>query len=286
VIDRLTSALDEQHVRSGQKLFSVGEVPPFVYFMQDGQVRMVREGSAPWTFRGRWVLGAFDAHVDRPSSRDGVALSDFYIMKLNRSVWLDLLEDSFPLARGALFNSATTVARLEERVRGNVPRPTETRALAPPASARSLDLVERLAFLIDRRMFSDAGVQTIADLAMVAREVAFGTGEVALYRGVDREHLQLVVDGSIHAEREDPQVVREYGPGDLVCGAAAFGKSARAWKATAAAPARVLQIPIEAWLDLMEEHFDLLRSALAALALRREALLERLAVQIDDLILT
>src|SRR5258708_7004500 len=186
VIDRLTSELSEQHVRRRQKLFSIGDVPAFVYFMQDGEVRMVREGSAPWTFRGRWLLGGFEAHLDRPSPRDGVALSEFYVMKVSASVWIDLLEDSFPLARQALVNSSATVANLEERVSGDVPGSAHTGS--PSYVTSSLDLVERLAFLSDVGMLRGAGVQTLADLAMIAREAVFASGEVVLTRGAGTHH--------------------------------------------------------------------------------------------------
>jgi CRP-like cAMP-binding protein len=284
VLDRLTSDLREQHVRRGQKLFSAGDVPGFVYFMHEGEVRMEREGSAPWTFRGRWLLGGFEAQLDRPSPRDGVALSDFYVMKVGTSVWVDLLEDSFPLARQALVNSSATVAALEERVPADALG--SANGGAPAYATSSLDIVERLAFLSDVPMLRGAGVQTLADLAMNASEALFATGEVVVARGAGTHHVRLVIDGAIHAERENPRVARDYGPGDVVGGVAHFGRSAEAWGATAVAPTRVLQIPIEAWFDLMEEHFDLFRSVLASLGFRREALLEHLAGEIDGLVLT
>ncbi len=252
--------------------------------MQDGDLRMEREGSAPWTFRGRWLLGGFEAHLDRPSPRDGVALSDFYVMKVASSVWVDLLEDSFPLARQTLVYSSAAVAQLEERVPGDLLR--SAKSDAPAHLTSSLDLVERLAFLSDVLMLRGAGVQTLADLDMIASEVVFASGEVVLARGTAPHHLQLVIDGAIHAERENPHVARDYGPGDIVGGVANFGTSAQAWGATAVAPTRVLQIPVETWFDLMEEHFDLFRSSVATLGFRREALLEHLAGEIYGLVLT
>jgi hypothetical protein len=58
------------------------------------------------------------------------------------------------------------------------------------------------------------------------------------------------------------------------------------WQAQATAPTRAISFPIEALFDLMEEHFDLVRSTLAALGARRELLLEYLATQSRDLVLT
>jgi CRP-like cAMP-binding protein len=206
----------------------MGEVPAFIYWMVEGAVRMSRTDSKGWTHRGRWVLGTFEVHLDRPSPRDAVALSDFHALKLDAGLWLDLLEDSFSLGREAVLNSAATVARLEERIpesrRSRSSTVAGTGVGRPLASLRPLEIVERIAFMTDSRMLSGAGVQTLADLAAVSREITFAAGEVTLPRGVDRQYLQVVVDGAIHAEREDPLVSRDYEPADVVLGAASFGR--------------------------------------------------------------
>jgi hypothetical protein len=58
---------------------------------------------------------------------------------------------------------------------------------------------------------------------------------------------------------------------------AALGEAASAWEAQAVEPTRVLSLLVEDWYDLMEEHFDLVRSALRAVALTSERLLDELA---------
>jgi CRP-like cAMP-binding protein len=83
-----------------------------------------------------------------------------------------------------------------------------------------------------------------------------------------------------------PEVVRRFGPGDLVWGAAVLGGVAEPWQARAVVPTSGLSFPIEALLDLMEEHFDLVRSTMVALGSRREVLLDHLAGQSAPLILT
>ncbi|HEY1537288.1 MAG TPA: hypothetical protein VGF76_24875, partial [Polyangiaceae bacterium] len=73
--------------------------------------------------------------------------------------------------------------------------------------------------------------------------------------------------------------------GDIVCGAAALEGSA-GWNVKAAVAVRAVSFPIEVWFELMDEHFDLVRTAIAALALRREALLDYLAEQSAGITLT
>src|SRR3954469_5274270 len=116
VLDRFMEVLDESHLRAGQVLWSAGELVESLYFMREGRVWATREGTPPWTFQGRWLLGGFEGHLDRPARRSMVALTEFYALKIRRRAWLDLLEDSFELARRAVTASATAVARLQERL--------------------------------------------------------------------------------------------------------------------------------------------------------------------------
>src|SRR5258707_401116 len=87
-------------------------------------------------------------------------------------------------------------------------------------------------------------------------------------RASSRRDLFFVVEGEVRARNIEAGITRVYGAGDVVCGAAAFGAPASRWDATAAERVCILTLPIDVWYDAMEEHFDLARSALAALALR------------------
>jgi CRP-like cAMP-binding protein len=285
VIDRLTAILDEQRVRAGQTLFTSGEPAEFVYFMQDGQVRFGRDGGHSWTFQGRWVLGGFEVLGDRPSSYTAVARTDFYAMRVRAAPWVELFEDSFQLARSAVVNAARAVALIDERVPQAPPTmPREASPMRQPLG--SLGLVDRLALLLDVAPLRGAGVQALADLAATSQQVSFGSGQIVIERGVQREQLVRVVEGVILAERADPTVVRHYRAGDLVCGAAIIGGAAEAWEAKALTPTVGIAIPIEALFDLMEEHFDLVRSTMAALGAERELLLDRLAAVSGDIVVS
>jgi CRP-like cAMP-binding protein len=282
-IDRLTGLLEGQHVHAGDRLFAAGESAEFLHFMRDGKVQMTREGAAPWTFVGRWLIGGFEVFTDRPRDRDAVALVDFSALRVPTTAWIELLEDSFALARGAVLKTADAVARLENRVSVDFPR-------APPNPPRvgsgPLSLVERLALLVNARLLRGGGVQALADMAAASEEASYRAGEAVLERGTERTRLHLVVEGQIGASRTDPEAARGYGRGDIVCGVASFGVQALAWEARAKTPARILSFPIELWFDLMEEHFDLVRAALVAIAARRVVLLEYLAEQNGGLVLT
>jgi CRP-like cAMP-binding protein len=285
VIDRLTSILDEQEVEAGQRLFTAGEPAEFLYFMRDGEVRFTRDGGPSWTLRGRWIIGGFEVLGDRPATHTVTALGNFYAMRVPAVAWVEMLEDSSQLARSAVVNSSRALMGIEERVPTDPPLSRREVSLLSTVPPGVLSLVERLALLVDVRVLRAAGVQALADLAAASQQVSFAAGEAILEHGVEPEHLIRIVDGEVLAERDGPSMVRRYGPRDLVCGTAVLGRVADAWRAHAVGPTRGISFPTEALFDLMEEHFDLVRSTLAALGERRELLLEHLAAESPDLVL-
>jgi CRP-like cAMP-binding protein len=282
----MTSILDEQEFHAGQTLFAEGEPVEFLYFMQDGVVGFTRAGGPSWSLRGRWVLGAFEALSDRPAAFTATARADFFGMRASAVAWSEMLEDSFELAQSAVVNSCRAVMRLEEQVPSGGPAWPRDPSMLSAIPPGTLGLVERLALLLDVRMLRLGGVQALADLAAVSEQLSFAAGEVILEQGVPHHHLILVVDGEVLAEREGPSVTRRFVSGDLVCGTAILGHVAEAWQARCVTPVRGISIPIEALFDLMEEHFDLVRSTLSALGARRQQLLEHLAESTNDLEIT
>ena len=274
VVDRLTLILDERQVRAGEVLWRAGEPLELIYFMLRGRVRMTREGAPPWTFEGRWFLGGFDGHLD-VSPRTAVADSDFHAMAMPRRAWLDLLEDSFELTSSGVVVSSSAVARLEEQVPIEATGPARSRTARRPMQ---LDTLARLTLLTELELARGAGVQALADLAAVSHPMSLVAGET-LFRAEDpRTHLYLVVEGELTGTRRTPDLTRVHRAGEIVGGAAAFSQRILAWEARARTPATLLAIPLEAWFDLMEEHFGLARSLMRQLAVWRERALDQLAL--------
>jgi CRP-like cAMP-binding protein len=277
VTDRLTSLLEEQLARAGETLFVVGDPPEFSYFLREGRVHLVREGSAPWPYEGRSVFGMSDALLERPRVRTALAVTDVRAMKVQAEAWIELLEDSFTLARAAVLGSVRTVADLEARLwaRGRT-APLRRVTVAPGAQ---LDLIERLALLVEAPLLRGAGVQVLSDLAGASEVASFAAGAPLLERGKASGRVLVIVEGDVEARRVAPDVTWHGGPGDVVCGTAAFGDAVAAWRADARTQVRALAFRVEDWLDLMEAHFEMVRSTLGALSLDRERLLEELAAR-------
>jgi CRP-like cAMP-binding protein len=245
--------------------------------MRDGRVEMLRDGAPNFTLEGRSALGIFDAILDRPHARTAIAKTRLHLAKVRADDWLDLMEESFEIARVAVANSVRLAADLEA-LRWSLSRQPQGSVIAPVASSNPpLSFVDRLALLTDVAIVREAGVQVLVEVADLMEEMTFAAGQTLYERGRGGGHIFLVLGGKVIADRSDPNVSVAFGPGSLVCGMAAFGETASAWEARAVEPTRALALLVEDWFDLMEEHFDLVRSALRALALTSEALRDELA---------
>jgi CRP-like cAMP-binding protein len=280
VIDRMTAIVDEEDVEAGKRLFAQDEPPEFIFFVREGRLRMVREGHPAWLFEGRTVIGVFDALLDRPHTRTAVAETHLHLLKLRVDQWLELLEDSFGLARAAIGNSVATVAAVEARrwamQRQQGQRKASVVLHVPPVGG-PLAFVERLATLAEAPLVRGAGIQVLVELADAIEEVTFEPGETIYERGQWLGKTFFLLEGEVAADRKDPDLEVPFGPGSIVGGVASLGEPILAWQARAVTHVRALSMRHDDWFDLMEEHFDLVRSALSALALLREAILEDLA---------
>jgi CRP-like cAMP-binding protein len=277
VIDRITSIVEEEDVEPGKRLFAEGEPAEFIFFIRDGRVRLERPGSNPWLFDGRSVIGVFDALLERPHRRTAVAETALHLLKIRAERWLDLLEESFGLVRAALANSVATVARLEAHQWATLAQPRGSIVVHAPAVEPPLAFVERVAILAETPLVRGAGIQVLVELAESAEELSFQPGDILFQRGAPRGEAHWVLQGEVLGERADPDIEVLFGPGSFVGGVASLGDPIAAWQARALTRVHVLSIRIEDWVDLMEEHFDLVRSALSAMALWREGILDDLA---------
>lgn len=279
VMDRMTSLVEEEDVEAGKRLFARGEPPEYMFFLRDGRVRLEREGAGVWLLHGRAVVGAFDALLDRPHTRTAVAETHLQLLKLRVDQWLDLLENSFALARAAVANSVATVSAAEARLWATQAQPRGT-VLAPTVAlgAEPLAFIERLALLADTPLFGGAGIQVLVEIADAIEEQAFEPGEPLFERGKGLGRAFLALEGEAVGDggHEGHAPVR-FGPGSLIGGVASLGQPILGWQARAVTRVRTLSLRLEDWFDDMEEHFDLVRSALSTLALMREALLDDLS---------
>ncbi len=278
VIDRLTASLEEQEAVAGDYVFAAGEVPDYLYFLRRGRLELLRNGESVETLEGPHAFGMLDMLLERPRSVSACARTPLELMRVRADAWLDLLEDSFELARMSVGGLARGVCALEEKLWAS------GRHLKPPtplvvdaSRGAKLDVLERLAILMRAPLLRGAGVQPVSDLASVSEEVEFASGELLVDRESPPGRVFVLIDGQVHARKEDSRASWQGGPGEMVCGAAALGEKSSEWDARAVVPTRALAFGVDDWFDVMEENFEMVRSALVALATEHKLLAEEVA---------
>jgi len=274
VTARLAANLEEQDAAPGDPIFTAGDPPDHFFFLRQGQVDLVRDGKTTETVAGPTALGMLDALQERPRSHSARARTPLSLLRVRVDPWLELLEDSFELAQMAVRRLARNVAALEEERWATSADPPRETPLFVESHAARLDVVDRVAVLMQASLLRGAGAQPISDLAALSDDVSFAPGEALFTRGAPTERVFVLFDGRVTATRDAPHVTWSGGPGQVVCGTASFAGKARDWEASAVTPTRALVFAVEDWLDVMEENFEMLRATLASLARAHERLRE------------
>ena len=200
------------------------------------------------------------------------ATRDTHLLRQSAGDWLDMLEDSFEMTRAGVQGLAAGVHRLRLEL-GRIGPEHDVARSTSHADALRFDLVERVFALRKVAIFTGADVQALMSLAEIARVVEFAPGETVFARGGSNEALILVLAGQVTVSDAESARRDTFGPYELVLGSAAVSAEDLGYQARADTAARVLRIGHEDYFDVMEEHFLLARSAMKALAIERELLM-------------
>lgn len=266
VVDRVAPKLDELFAPKGTVLYRQGDAPAFVYFMEQGEVLLEREGAAPLHMLGKWVVGALECGIDHPRTRTATTMVDTRFITAPGAVWHDLLEDSFETVRTAYLGTSRGLVELYSRLTDErLEYPTNGLPIELPRGP--LDLVERLLVLSSTPLLAGAGMQTLTDLAESAEEHLLDDA-LELAKDGPEERIHLLLDGTVEARRTGRAATITVRPGSFVPGAVARSKAS--FTLASEGPLRTLAFRPEELLDEMEEHSDLVRAILGALWNERE----------------
>src|SRR5260370_19310301 len=73
---QIAASMRDVYFRRGERLFSLGEPADHIYFLVAGSARMSAPEAKDWDFDAPAVIGALDAFVQRPRTRDAIATTD------------------------------------------------------------------------------------------------------------------------------------------------------------------------------------------------------------------
>jgi len=275
VMHRMVRQMEEVTLDTDESLFHAGERAEHFFFLVTGGVVRTRpsEPSAPPLHLGeRSAVGILDAMMGRTRAHTAVATRPTRLLRLRSEAWLDFLEDDFEFAQGVISRLATEVYRMRLRPPplGGFPEPPSSK----PKPAGELHVLDRIIQLQGVAAFSRAGTQALAELAQLG-STRFSAADGILFEpGEMKGQLVVVASGEVRATWNEAAVSARFGAGDLVGGTGSIGNGAPP-EVHAAAHTRAMVLPTEDYFDVMEEHFDLVLSALAAVGEEREALQDR-----------
>lgn len=273
----LADLATEMTFASSAVVCRAGEPLHHIYIVVRGALELTGAGAAPTTLEDEGAIGLLDVLLQRPRSHTVTALTEVQVLRLVADQYLDFLEEHFEFLTTLMLGAAADLHALSLSLAPDggfpllvTPTPGAAHALPEPTN-----LAQRLGVLRDAPAFRGANMQALVRIAGLSREHRLDEGETLFRPGEAAGKLFIVARGIIEATREQPRLVARFGRGDLVSGYGAFGPAEYDHTATALSPAIALSFGEEALFDVMEEHFELGRSVLAAIAME----FERLAIE-------
>ena len=276
-LSRFAAIVRDVYFQEGSIIYRQGEPCDHIYFILDGNVTTDAPGETPWRFGRNSLIGILDAQLDRAHNRTATALDDVHALLVTTENWWELMEDHFDLSRSLLGRNSRRLYDFALEAGAHLSEPQTERpsffGLAPGRRGEGggqLNLFERLLTLRLSPAFRRAGMQPLIRLARVALTRTLHEGEV-LFRAGDKARAMFIVATGQLAVQHGAQT-STFEPGDLVGGFAALVREERAFDATAVSAAAVLELGFDDLDDVMEDHFDVVRSAQAYVAAERERL--------------
>ncbi|HEU4404228.1 MAG TPA: cyclic nucleotide-binding domain-containing protein [Polyangiaceae bacterium] len=274
---RLADAVDELWARAGEAIYGPGDTSEHAFVVAEGRVRLEAEGRRFALGPGE-PFGMLEAMRRQPRVGRALAEADAHLIRMRVDDWLELLEDNFTYARDTIVAAARFAHELMLAAgAAGAPPP----APPPPAGGgagtlrpgAALDDVERALALRAVPALSRASVQALMDLARLASDLSVAPGAL-VFGGGRQRHLFVVARGLVRTRRPGaPPFEADFGPGTIVGGLGALGGHEERLEARAVEPSVLVSFEREDYFDLMEDHFDMVRSALTALIDERERLL-------------
>jgi CRP-like cAMP-binding protein len=266
---RIAAVLEAREVPEGTWLFHRGAQPDEFFFIVEGQVVMEAEGLPDWTFGDRSLVGMVDMNSGRPHRRNCRTTRPTRLLVGRAPAWLDIMDEDPVMGDTAIYFFALRVHTGSLEL-GHLlePEPIAESEIGSPLAIHQKTLVLR-----DTPLLSRASTQAIASLAAVAEEITYPAGASLFASGQAEQALYAVARGVVVLRSEAGRAVR-VGPQRFLAAEASLCGRLGDFSAQAETACSVLRIRVEDYYDQSDEHPDLTRAAMAALALQVEKLMD------------
>ena len=271
-VDGLALKMNELFVPKGEHLYRSGGAADHICFIVTGCIKQGSEGLSE--FRSGDILGFVDALRERPHKSDAIALVDTTVLLLAVEDWMEFLEDHFEFFRQVVFSRVVDLPLVTngyETNRAGLLGLSDGELDSRVHRTKGASFVHALLALHSCPLFQKASIQAVAELARGAINLAIDGTEVDLR--TQGRGLWVVVEGSVRllAHSQGDQVERVSGPGELLGSLVPLGRRPEALTVSSQDGAWLLFLDQELFFDVMEDHFDLGRSAMSYLAAQVEA---------------
>src|SRR5262245_11517177 len=258
------SARERFHPRDSV-LYDESAPIPSIHHVLDGRVRVTRGDELIMVADPGTPIGALAVLARVPMAMRAVAETDAVTLEIDSEALLEVCDDHFSVVHNLLRYIARWIVGIE---RGEGPQgPTATDCCLPARLAEGdLDLVERIFYLRQFRVFSTASINALAELSRGLTEVRFGSGVPLWSAGDAAPYALLVVEGSVECTvpGDGPRFVSGSGWGLGVM--EAIGELPRWHDAVTASPVIALHGAMEGLIDVFEDNTEMAMSFLSLLA--------------------
>ena len=217
----------ERFARPGEWIQQEYEPVREVAFLAEGAVSVMRGDEVLTEITAPGGVGLAPALAGRRATPGIVATEPTVYLGVSYSSFLQLLEDRYPL----LLQIAKTLCTLAPSAVAQ----GEVEPRAPKLG--TLDPVGRISFARGAPLLGDINLTLLLEILRSAEEVKLEAGHSLWQRGDVERDLALVVEGELQLD-------------DLLA------TEAVTWGVRASVPSRVLRVPRERYIDVVEDDFD------------------------------
>jgi CRP-like cAMP-binding protein len=276
-LQKLSVAAEQMRERAfdrGREVAREGEPLPSCYLLVRGRLRVSRRGVVLGEAEPGSLVG-LEALLSQDQMGLGlVAVSDVLALELDADTLLGILGDQFPLVHQAIRGTTRRLLALVRRLPGS--GDDSARLLGPRPAGRLMNLVEVLLHLrTPGTPFERSSIDALAGLAAAVTQVRFRSGQVFWRRGERAGRLGMVVDGSVACTHlDDTAVSFRLGAGRPLGALEALAGEPRWHDAVAETEGVLLELDVEALIDMFEDNVEIALDYLAWLSRRSLELIE------------
>lgn len=256
-------ALEEHRVPRNTVLVGAGEPLTHAYFLVEGVIGLYVDDERITEILPPNEVAAMGVLAELSGPPGNIAAeTDCLLLRIDARSLRSLQENDTRI----LFGTLRSVSQIVLKARGSLPfdpnNPPEADPGEPPE--RRLDFVDKLLWLHQTGVFAASSLDALGELARHYEEVHYEAGEAIWRRGDRSPFVLLVLSGLIECSSADGSglIGSEYTLGFFD----GVGRLPRAYDAIAQTKVVALRLEVRAFLDVLEDQFDLALSALQTLA--------------------